>query len=224
LQSVSASKLFAGANAMAIGDGTSGNWEVFQFRDAQLIGPGTYALSWRLRGQLGTDGIMPASWPAGSQVVMLNAQLRQMSLPDTLRGVALDLRTGALARGPEDESAQTISITPAGNGLRPYPVAHLRAEPAPNGDLAFGWARRTRIDGDNWEAFEVPLGEDTELYQIDIWQGATRIRQTFSTTPAWTYTAAQQASDGLTGSFEARVAQVSQAFGPGPARTIITAA
>ncbi len=51
--------LLNGANLVAIGDGTLGNWELFQFASAELVGQGTYALSGRLRGQLGTDSVMP---------------------------------------------------------------------------------------------------------------------------------------------------------------------
>ncbi|MGL4322090.1 MAG: phage tail baseplate protein, partial [Paracoccaceae bacterium] len=221
---VSQSKLFAGANAMAIGNGSSGNWEIFQFREAQLVAAGTYALGWRLRGQLGTDGIIPDVWPSGSQVVMLNGQLRQMSLPATMRGVALTLRIGALSRGPEDASTTPLSLTPMGNGLRPYPIAHLQFSQSTNGDWSFVWVRRTRIDGDNWEGFEVPIGEDSELYQVEIWQGINRIRQVFVSAPEWTYLQSQQLADGVSGTFEVKVAQVSQAFGPGPTRSIFATA
>jgi hypothetical protein len=224
LQSVTEAQLLAGANTFAIGDGGAQNWEIFQFKDAALIAPQTYALTTRLRGQLGTDGIMPQSWPVGSQLVLLNTQLRQMAISSALRGVALNLRVGAVARGPEDVSARAISVSPMGIGLRPYPVAHLGATFASSGDLSVSWIRRTRRDGDIWESFEVPLGEDTELYQIEVWQGPQRFRQSFAATPSFTYTAAQQTADGVSGPFELRVAQVSQAFGPGPFRSLTLAA
>ena len=220
LQSVTEAQLLAGANSLAIGDGSAQNWEVFQFRDVALVGPQTYALTWRLRGQLGTDGNMPAVWPAGSQVVLLNTQLRQMGIPAALRGVALNLRAGSLARGPDDASARAISVTPSGAGLRPYPVGHLTAVLGTTGDLSATWIRRTRLDGDNWEAFEVPLGEDSELYQLEVWQGSVRARQQFLSAPGFVYPASQRAADGVSGAFELRVAQVSQAFGPGPFRKL----
>jgi hypothetical protein len=72
LQSTTALAVLNGANAMAIGDGTAANWEVLQFAAAELVAPNVWDLSLRLRGQLGTDGIMPALWPAGSTVVLLD--------------------------------------------------------------------------------------------------------------------------------------------------------
>jgi hypothetical protein len=62
--SAAMARVLNGANLAAIGVG--GLWEVFQFGEADLVAPDTYALRSRLRGQAGTDGVMPAIWPAGS--------------------------------------------------------------------------------------------------------------------------------------------------------------
>ena len=72
LETVDQDALLSGANLAAIGDGTADNWEVFQFSTAELIAPLTYLLSDRIRGQVGSDGLMPDVWPAGSQFVLLN--------------------------------------------------------------------------------------------------------------------------------------------------------
>ncbi|TAG25043.1 MAG: host specificity protein, partial [Rhodobacterales bacterium] len=88
-----------GANAMAIGDGSAGNWEVFQFAQADAIAPDVFDLSVRLRGQLGTDGLMPEVWPIGSTVVLLDLSLLQIDLPLSARGLARYYRVGAAARG-----------------------------------------------------------------------------------------------------------------------------
>ena len=57
LESVSDLALFDGANTLAI-EGKDGNWEVLQFRDAQLVSPGVYDLTNLLRGQYGTEDAM----------------------------------------------------------------------------------------------------------------------------------------------------------------------
>ena len=59
LWSVTQEALLSGANLAAIGDGTSVNWELFQLQDAALIGAEVFALSTRLRGQLGSDAWHP---------------------------------------------------------------------------------------------------------------------------------------------------------------------
>ena len=76
LSSISEQTLFAGGNVALIGHPSIPDWEVFQYRDAVLIGQDTWALSMRLRGQRGTDGIIPSSWPVGSTVIIVDEALR----------------------------------------------------------------------------------------------------------------------------------------------------
>jgi hypothetical protein len=85
------------------------------------------------------------------------------------------------------------------------------------GDVVFRWIRRTRSDGDSWDAVEVPLGEESESYLIEILDGAVVKRSSTVTTSPFTYTAAQIAADfGTTPtSFTVRVAQVSPVVGAG---------
>ena len=78
LSAVTETAVLNGRNLCAIGDGSSDNWELFQFRDAELIGPDTYLLRHRLRGQLGTDALMPDAWPVGSWVVLMNGTPTQI--------------------------------------------------------------------------------------------------------------------------------------------------
>ena len=51
LSGVTLEALLSGANLAAIGDGSSDNWEIFQFQSADLMASGRYELSGRLRGQ-----------------------------------------------------------------------------------------------------------------------------------------------------------------------------
>jgi hypothetical protein len=89
--------------------------------------------------------------------------------------------------------------------------------------VVLNWIRRTRIDGDSWLGLDVPLGEESELYQIEVWHGATLLRQEFASTPAWAYTPAMQTADGATSGVTLAVAQVSTRFGPGPYAKVIVA-
>jgi hypothetical protein len=192
---------------------------VFQFATATLVAPKTYDLSLRLRGQAGTDGVMPPEWPIGSTVVLLNSALTQIDLPASARGLVRHYRLGPQNRGYD--APETVHLVESfdGIGLRPYPVAHLRASHS-GADLVIGWTRRTRIDGDTWASVEVPLGEDIESYALRIVQGATTLRQETLSAPAWTYTSALQSADAASGTIEVQVAQLSQRFGAGPFRSI----
>ncbi len=95
LSSASEDALLSGVNLAAIGDGSPGNWELFQFAAAVLVDHDTYELSDRLRGQFGSDGVMPASWPAGSLFVLIDQSVPQIALPSSLRGVSQYYRVGA---------------------------------------------------------------------------------------------------------------------------------
>ena len=75
------------------------------------------------------------------------------------------------------------------------------------GDIALGWTRRTRIDGDSWDGYEVPLAETSELYLLRITVNGFQRREVTTTAPDWTYTSAMQAADGATGTVLLAVAQ-----------------
>jgi len=116
LESVTQAGLLAGGNLAAIGDGTAGGWELFQFAEALLVGPNTYHLSLRLRGQLGSDALMPPVWPAGSTFVLMNGVPSQINLPRSLRRVAQHYRVGppcAFAGGGQQWRGSGHALDPA---------------------------------------------------------------------------------------------------------------
>lgn len=216
LQSVEWGAVLNGANLAAIGDGTGGNWEVFQFQTATLIAPGEYDLSIRLRGQLGSDALMPDVWPSGSHFVLLDGSINQIDMSLSERGLARHYRIGVAGRALVDPSYTHVISAFEGIGLRPYAPAHLTVKESTGGDLEVSWIRRTRIDGDNWGSFDVPLGEDSELYLIRVVSaGDTILRESYSVVPNWTYTAAQQSADGVVPPYHVEVRQISQSFGAG---------
>jgi len=217
LASATESQVLNGANAMAIGDGQV--WEVFQFAKATLVGKGTYDIEGRLRGQAGTDAVIPGEgWPAGSYVVLLDASVAQIELATSARNLARHYRIVGATRNFDDATAVHRVEAFAGVGLRPYAPCHLRV--AGGADKNLTWVRRTRIDGDSWESYEVPLGEATETYMIRVIAEDRIRRQVMVNASGWTYTAAMRANDGVTGVCTLAVAQVSDRFGPGPFATI----
>ncbi|MCC5957034.1 MAG: host specificity protein, partial [Natronohydrobacter sp.] len=214
LASVAPLDVLGGANLMAIGLGE--DWELFQFAEAELVAPGVYDLRMRLRGQQGSDGIMPLSWPAGALVVAVDGRLEQLSVPLAGLGLARSYRIGPASRPLSDPSQRDFEAVFQGVGLRPYRPAHLRAVPDMAGNLVVSWIRRTRIGGDAWGMVEVPLSEVSEAYLLCVRQGGGVLREATVTTPDWVYSAAMQAQDGAGEGVVIEVAQVSDLFGPGP--------
>ncbi|WP_166504511.1 glycoside hydrolase TIM-barrel-like domain-containing protein [Thioclava sp. IC9] len=222
LHSASEASVLAGLNAMAIGDGSSDRWEIFQFVTAEPVDPGVWDISTRLRGQAGSDAVMPDVWPEGSVVVMLDGAPRQIEVAPSARNLARHYRVGPAGRGYDDPSYIHTVQAFAGIGLRPLSPCHLHAG-AQGGDLRLSWVRRTRIGGDDWEALDVPLGEASERYRVRVLEGQTIRREVIVSTPEWTYGAAERAEDGMIAAPTFEVAQISDVFGPGlPARLIWT--
>ena len=163
---------------------------------------------------------MPAEWPAGSMVVLLDRALQQLDIAASARGLSRHYRIGAAARGPDDAAVVARSEAFDGIGLRPWPVCHLRSSGKAGQTVRASWVRRTRIEGDSWQQDDVPLGEETEAYLVRIMEGAA-IRAEYREAAAFfTYPPLAQAADGVAGPFDIAVAQLSVRFGPGPFRRV----
>jgi len=215
LASASMLEVLNGRNLAAVGDGSIDRWEIIQFSEAVLVGPQTYELSTRLRGQAGTEGAMPVEWPPGSMIVFLDRGVEQLDLPLSARGLDRHYRIGVIQRGYDDLSVVHRVEAVEGIGLRPFAPAHFRADRSGSGDLDLTWVRRTRIDGDSWMSVEVPLGEEREAYLLRVRVGQAVVREVQVSTNSWTYSYALQLADGATGGCVVEVAQVSAQFGPG---------
>jgi len=214
LSGAEAGAVLNGVNVAAIGSGDDGDWEVMQFAGATLVDDRLWEIGLRLRGQQGTDGVMPEIWPEGSLFVLLDGAPGQVDLPASARGLARHYRAGPARRGVVGSSYVARILAFEGVGLRPYAPAHLRAR-AVGGSLDLSWIRRTRIDGDSWAGLDVPLGEEGERYVVRVLDGAGAVLRTAEVTlPGWTYTAAARAADGAAGR-AVEVAQLSAQFGAG---------
>ena len=195
LQSRSEAEVLNGANVAAVRFGSAGDWEVVQFRTAELIGPNEYRLSELLRGQAGTDGVMPATWPAGSDFVLIDGAVGQVQVPMSARGLERHFRVGPAQRAYDDASYAHVVETCMGVGLRPYRPTHLSARRSGDGAIELRWMRRTRVDGDSWLGADVPLGEDGEVYLVKLRIGEILVREVETTSPFYRYSTAEQVAD-----------------------------
>ena len=212
-----------GVNRVAIGSGSGEDWEVFQFRKAELIADNTYLLSERLRGQFGTDAVMPDVWPEGSLVVLLDQTVGQVPLAPVYRNLALKYRIGPANRALDDPSYIEETLAFGGVGLRPYKPCHLRFSRDETKD-SFTWIRRSRIEGDSWDSLSVPVGEEVESYLVRVVQDGAIKREEITQTPDWQYAVSDRSEDGVIGNYEVSVAQVSSTVGPGPFATVLVSA
>ncbi|WP_022721070.1 glycoside hydrolase/phage tail family protein [Rhodopseudomonas sp. B29] len=215
LTSASDARVLGGSNAAAV-QNDDGEWEILQFAAAELVDTNTYLLSRLLRGQAGTDYAMRDPVAAGAAFVLLDRNLVTLARGGDASGRPLRLRVVATGRSHDDPSAVALTVTPGATALRPLAPVHLKAKRTPAG-IAMSWIRRTRIDGDDWDG-EVPLGEASEAYQVDILGAAGAVIRSIAVTePRAVYAAADEIADfGAAQSLlRVRVAQNSATVGAG---------
>jgi hypothetical protein len=220
LASVSDAALLAGANLAAV-QHADGSWEVLQFAHAELTGVRTYTLSRLLRGQGGSEHALTAPLPPGSPFVLLDQHILTVASGFDALERELQLRVVAANRDHGDASALSLAAMPQATALRPLAPVHISAR-RDGGGVTFKWMRRARFDADSWVG-EIPLGEDSEQYVVDILSGTSLVRTLSAAMPSLLYTAANELADfGSTqSSLSIQVTQLSATVGRGFAASAI---
>ncbi|BDV33911.1 baseplate multidomain protein megatron [Methylocystis iwaonis] len=213
-------QVFDGANVVAV-KAPSGDWEIVQFAQAELLATNKYKLSKLLRAQQGTEAGMADPVPIGARVVVLTpATLATLGITVDQLGQALTLRAGPAKDDPGASSYFDYSVTPKGVGLRPFSVSQIKGRrPLGFGDALITWSRRTRYGGDAWDPPDVPLSEQSESYDLEVLDWAGNVLRTVSglASPTWTYALAEQTTDwgGPQNVYPIRVYQISGQIGRG---------
>ncbi len=157
-------------NLAAVGNEEKG-WEILQFRTATLVSTGVYDLTGWLRGRRGTEWAQ-SGHATGDLFVLLDLTKIRRVVPQSAE---LDLQRvyRVVTAGQSPEGAPSLYHTNRGVGLECYsPVDLLGKKTTSRGatPAAWGisWQRRSRVGG-GWQDFtEIPLGETTESYEVDI--------------------------------------------------------
>lgn len=199
-----------GSNAAAIVNSATGVVEVIQFMNVVLESDGSYTLSGLFRGRRGTD-VFCTGHAAGDNFVLLT------DATGTLAGGVSDVNMSssdmkvtrffrAVTQGTLFENSAIKQVTDQGRTWQPYAPVHVAAT-LDGSDIDLTWARRTRLAGfwaNGTDSTYVPLKEDTEKYEVDIYDalGDTVLRTLFvsfgaspTATPGVTYEAADITTD-----------------------------
>jgi hypothetical protein len=178
-------------NLILVGKPTA--WEYLNFTTATLEVDGSYTLSGFKRGRRGTE------WACGghgsSEAFIFASSLEADEFGSDDVGDNLNFKAQGLGRSLD--AAPVIDVEPfTGATLKPYAPARLNW--TTDGTDMFGEIiRRTRIGGAWTDSGIVPLSENTEAYEIDIYHGSTFKRTIAVTgTNLFTYSAAEIAADG----------------------------
>ncbi|MFG1180322.1 baseplate multidomain protein megatron [Xanthobacter versatilis] len=215
------SEVLAGANLAAlVVEGRA--LELIAFAGAELIDTDTYRLSGLLRGLAGTEAAGASIWPAGTRLVRIDGTLVSVASGLSALGRSSIYRVGLARDDQGSEDVTEVTATASGLALRPLSPVHVRGRRTAEG-VALSFIRRTRIAGDGWDALEVPLGEASEAYRVEILSGASVVRAFEVSAPQLLYGVADELADFGTpqATLTVRVAQRSASVGLGAAVTAV---
>jgi len=139
--------------------------------------------------------------------------------PAATADIGIMKRFRAVTFGTYINDAETLALTYQGASLKPYAPVLLGGGRNASGDVTINWVRRSRVGGAWSDYADVPIGEESESYEIEIWSsGYSTLKRTLTaSTPTATYTAAQQTADfgGTQSTIYVRVYQLSAIVGRG---------
>lgn len=143
-----------GANLAMLGS------ELLQFGSATPTGTGRFRLARLLRGRGGTEWAI-GTHQAGEPFVLIVADgLTRVNLPSSAVGASVSATPAG--------GGTAVSSAVSGEALRPPAPVALDATLDGTGTLTLRWIRRSR-HGWTWrDEVDVPLGEATELYRVQV--------------------------------------------------------
>ncbi len=163
LSSISSDAVLAGDNKFAVE--TPSGWEIFQASFAQLIGENTYRLSKFLRGLRGTEVDIANLVTAGARIIWLGSGWEVLPLSEGYIGETISLNASAAGR-----TSDILQFDYKAKYLRPLAPVHVKMESS-EGQTRLSWIRQSRIESESWAGMDVPLGEDIELYRVQLLAG-----------------------------------------------------
>jgi len=209
--------MLSGVNTCVIGD------EILHFRTATLIATRTYKLTGLLRGRRGSEYAMGTH--ATNERFVLVSTSTTVRVPQVTADIGPTRKFKAVTVGRSLSATTAQDFANLGTGLKPYAPVHLGGGRNAAGDVTLTWVRRGRIDGGWRDSVDVPLGEASESYEVEIYSSSayTTLKRTITgiSSQSTSYSAADQTSDGLTpgNTVYFKVYQLSATVGRGRAAT-----
>jgi hypothetical protein len=123
--------------------------------------------------------------------------------------------------GNSPQNVDSVAFTDTGEALMPYSPAQLRGERTTGNNVRFEWLRRSRLDYDG--SFNIGLGEDEEMYEVDFYDEASTLLRTEASVSSEVvnYSSADRIADGASANETIRsyVFQISAVVGRGHSAT-----
>lgn len=214
LESITRDQMLAGAHYAAYGN--DGRWEIVRFQNATLNANGSYNVSGFVRGEFGTE------WASGmhqdGDYFVYLADTDNALILASLDMINLSMPYAAVTSGAYTFSPITQTFAYQGVNLEPLSPVYAKGTRDGSGNLSATFTRRSRFRSNWWSTgVEAQVGEATQSYEIDVMNGSTVVRTIASSTPAFTYSAANQTTDfgSPQSAIVFRIYQISDAVGRG---------
>jgi Putative phage tail protein len=141
--------------------------EIIRAGTCTYLGENRYGLSMLQRGCYGTENAIGAHMPGEAFVLLETDTVATIDAAYT--GIGTTLNVEALGIGDAVPAGANIQVT--GHAIRPFAPVHASAQPTPSGGLLLKWVRRTRIDPGWQDNVDVPMIEDSLVFNIQIYRG-----------------------------------------------------
>lgn len=216
LESVGDAELWAGNNGFFLGRSDGSGGEVIQFANAQLLSsnPKTYRLSGLLRGRRATEHEV-ANHVTDEIFVLLEQDLvKRLNYGVTDWYVRRWYKGVSIYQYEPDVTDVQEFVNRGERAMCRSPVFANASRDGSN-NLTVSWYRRIRGYTQLWGTGPLPLDEPVEKYEVDIIKANSVVRTITVSSPAVTYSAANQAADGVSGAIKLRIYQISGIHGRG---------
>lgn len=200
LSSTTMAGILTGANAAAVG--ADGRWEIIQFLNAELT-PASDGNTWKLsglaRGRRGTDYVTNLILGVpGDRFILLRNVVRA---PQELASIGAPRLVKAITSGQPLDAQAPVSFTGNGEALKPISPVWIEATRDGGDNITLTWIRRSRFGQELPPGADLPLGEENERYDVEVYDGppgdsgVVVVRTVTVTSPTWVYSSANQTTD-----------------------------
>lgn len=192
-------------------------WEILQYQTSDFNETtNRYELSGLLRGRFGTEWAIGLH-DVGDRFVTLPQVAQILTESDELD---VERAHRAATIGADPAGSPSVDFAWSGVDRIPYSPVHLRA--VRDGDITFSWTRRDRVGTELVSGQTLPLSEDAEAYEVDIYDGASVVRTLQVSTTEAVYTDETTDFGSAQDEIEIAVYQMGELGRGYPARALIT--
>ena len=165
LDNITEEELLNGGNLAKIGD------EIIQFRNSKFISNHKYQLSGLLRGRYNTEHLIN-SHISDETFILLNSLVQSVPMKNDL--INMERSYKGISYGQTDSQKQIFIYH--NNYLKPFSVVRISGHRNIDNDIVITWIRRSRIENNLRDHIDLPIDEETEQYDIEIYRNNKTIR------------------------------------------------